>query len=289
MAGLSIMPEMQPPWQARDGLRITGALLELGYRNLRLQTGAPGRGHYGAPPSPGSHPGTPHPGGWDVHSYLRTVPRLFAAARDALGEAPSLMHDVHSRPTVKQAIALVRELETYKLAFLEDPIPPEHYDRLPEIRSASPLPIAVGEQLSSVADAARLITHGGADILRLHLSAIGGVTPARKLVALCELLGVGTAWHGPADVSPVGQAANIALDVTTPAFAIQEGHLYPDAVHEVFPGTLCPRNGYVYPAPEPGWGIDINETLTSKYPPRTGVHERWAAQARSPDGGLFAP
>ena len=151
------------------------------------------------------------------------------------------------------------------------------------------MPIAVGEQVSSVADAARLVLGGGVDLLRLHITAVGGLTPTRKLVALCELTGVKTAWHAPADVSPIGAAANVALDVTTPAFGIQEGHEYNDAAREVFPGTLVTRNGYLYPNDAPGWGIELDERLAAKYPPVTHLHERWSARVRRPDGGIEAP
>jgi mannonate dehydratase len=151
------------------------------------------------------------------------------------------------------------------------------------------MPIAAGEQVSSVADAARIVREGGVDLLRLHVSSVGGLTPARKLVALCELTGVGTAWHAPADVSPIGAAANVALDVTSPAFQIQEGHLYGPAVREVFPGTIVPVNGYLYPNQEPGWGIELDEAQAARHPPETHLHERWAARVRRPDGGLEAP
>ncbi|WP_066361283.1 enolase C-terminal domain-like protein [Herbidospora mongoliensis] len=264
-------------------------LLEAGYRNVRLQTGAPGLGNYGAPGSPNGYPQSPYPDGWDVQRYLWETPHLFEKARQELGEGPGLLHDVHSRLTVKQAIQLARALEPYRLFFLEDPIAPEYYDRLPEVRAAAPMPIAAGEQLGSVADAARLVMNGGVDLLRLHVSAIGGLTPARKLVALCELNGVGTAWHSPADVSPVGAAANIALDVTTHAFQIQEGHVYPDPVVEVFPGTINPVNGYLFPHDAPGWGVDIDESAAAKFPPAKHLHERWAGRVRRPDGGIEPP
>jgi hypothetical protein len=78
-------------------------------------------------------------------------------------------------------------------------------------------------------------------------------------------------------------AANIALDVTTSAFGIQEGHVYADATHEVFPGTPVPVNGYLYPSNAPGWGVDLDEAEAAKYPPETGLHERWAARVRRPD------
>ncbi|XVQ89633.1 enolase C-terminal domain-like protein [Microbispora siamensis] len=272
-----------------ETIEHAAAILADGYRHVRLQTGAPGLGNYGAPGSPGGYPASPYPDGWDVQRYLRETPKLFARARAELGEDPGLMHDVHSRLTVKQAVALARALEPYRLFFLEDPIPPELYDRLPEVREAAPMPIAAGEQVASVADAARLVRDGGVDLLRLHASAVGGLTPARKLVALCELTGVGTAWHAPADVSPIGAAANVALDVTSPAFQIQEGHVYPEAVHEVFPGTISPVNGYLYPSDRPGWGIDVDEAAAARHPPLTHLHERWAARVRRPDGGIEAP
>ena len=260
-----------------------------GYRHVRLQTGQPGLGTYGAPGTRGAYPGAPYPDGWSVDHYLAQTPRLFAAARERLGGDVELLHDVHSRLTPKQAVVLARALEPYRLFFLEDVIAPEHYDRLPEVRAASPVPIAVGELTATVADAARLVTAGGVDLLRCHISAIGGLTPGRKLADLCELSGVQTAWHAPADVSPVGAAANLALDLTSPAFGIQEGHVYPAAVHEIFPGTPVIRAGYAIPSESPGWGIELDEKAAEAFPPVFGGHERWTARVRRPDGAVEAP
>jgi mannonate dehydratase len=270
-------------------LEVAAAIMAEGWTHVRLQTGQPGLGSYGAPGTPGGYPGHPYPDGWDVRHYLRTTPRLFEDARIELGEEVELLHDVHSRLTPKEAVLLARSLEPYRLFFLEDVIAPEHYDRLPEVRAASPVPVAVGEQISSVPDAVRLVRDLGVDLLRLHVSAIGGLTPARKLTALCELLGVRTAWHNPGDVSPLGVAANVALDVSTAAFGIQEANVYGDAVHEVFPGTLVPAGGYLTPSDAPGWGVDLDERAAERYPARPGGFEAWATRVRRPDGGIEPP
>jgi mannonate dehydratase len=100
---------------------------------------------------------------------------------------------------------------------------------------------------------------------------------------------VATAWHGPADVSPIGAAANVTLDVTTSAFGIQEGHVYSDAACEVFPGTLRPFDAHLRPSDAPGWGVDLDERAAAKHPPEPGRHERWSAHVRRPDGGIEAP
>lgn len=264
-------------------------LMAQGFRSVRLQVGQPGLGAYGAPGTPGGYPRSPHPDGWDVERYLRGTPALFAAARDRLGDEVNLLHDVHSRLTPKQAVILARALESYQLSFLEDVIAPEHYDRLPEVRAASPVPIAVGEQIGSVPDAVRLIRDGGVDLLRLHTSSVGGLTPTRKLVALAELLGVRTAFHSPGDISPIGVAANLAVDISTPAFGFQESHTYNEATHEIFPGTPVPADGHLLPSDRPGWGIELDEKAAAAYPPTRFLFERWAAGVRRPDGGLEAP
>jgi mannonate dehydratase len=272
-----------------ETLDLAQGLVAQGWRHLRLQVGQPGRGTYGAPPSGDDYPLRPHPGGWDVDNYLRTTPELFEAARTALGGDVELLHDVHSRLTPKNAIRLARSLEPYGLFFIEDVVPPEYYDRLPEIRLASPVPLAVGEQFSSVPTAVRVVRDLGVDYLRVHVSAIGGLTPARKLAALCELLGVQTAWHSPGDVSPIGVAANIALDMSSHAFGIQESHVYNDATHEVFSGTPCVVHGHLSPSEAPGWGIDVDESAAARFPPSRFAFERWTSQVRGTDGALLSP
>ncbi|MEO3741934.1 enolase C-terminal domain-like protein [Plantactinospora sp. B5E13] len=265
-------------------------LRDEGLRHIRLQTGQPGAGHYGAPAVP--HTTTTdhqYPGGWDVEEYLRRTPELFAAARARLGPDIALLHDVHSRLSPKQAVVLARSLEPYRLYFLEDVIAPEHWDRLPEVRAASPVPLAVGELTTSLTDAARLVLGGGVDFIRSHISGIGGLTAARKIAAAAELVGVRTAWHAPGDTSPIGAAANVALDITSPAFGIQEGHVYTPAVHEVFPGTLRIERGWLRPNEAPGWGIDLDEAAAARFPAGLSGHDAWAARVRGRDGGLIAP
>jgi mannonate dehydratase len=66
-----------------------------------------------------------------------------------------------------------------------------------------------------------LIVNQLIDFIRVHISAIGGITPARKLAALCEAFGVRTAFHGPGDVSPIGHAANVHLTSPVPNFGIR--------------------------------------------------------------------
>jgi len=96
-----------------------------------------------------------------------------------------------------------------------------------------------------------------------------------------------TASHGPGDVSPVGHAANIHLDVASHNFGIQEWVIMPENTREVFPGCPELRNGYVYPNDKPGLGIEINEKLAANFPCNNELPQ-WTL-SRLPDGTPARP
>jgi L-alanine-DL-glutamate epimerase-like enolase superfamily enzyme len=61
-------------------------------------------------------------------------------------------------------------------------------------------------------------------------------------------------------------AANLAVDVSTPAFGYRESHTYNDATREVFPGTPVVRDGHQRPSPEPGLGVGLDEKAAPRFP-----------------------
>jgi mannonate dehydratase len=77
---------------------------------------------------------------------------------------------------------------------------------------------------------------------------------------------VRTAWHGPGDVSPVGHAAQVHLDLTTHNFGIQEAREFSAAEQDVFPGCPTLKGGYYHVTDRPGLGIDVDEKLAAKFP-----------------------
>ena len=102
-----------------------------------------------------------------------------------------------------------------------------------------------------------------------------------------EQFGVRTAWHGPGDVSPVGHACNVHLDLASSNFGIQEWSGFTPLVEEMFPGCPQLKDGYAYVSDRPGWGIDLNEELAAQYPPKADV-VGWT-QTRLVDGTFQRP
>jgi mannonate dehydratase len=226
---------------------------------------------------------------WDPSAYARAIPAPFEHLRLALGDEVALLHDIHERVPPITAIGMARALEPYGLFFLEDPLAPEDNSYFPLLRQQSSIPLAMGELYVNVNEYLPLIQDRLIDFIRVHLSDIGGITPARKLAALCEFFGVRTAWHGPGDVSPVGHAANLHLDLAVPNFGIQEAHRFSDPCREVFPGTPEIRDGMMWGNDRPGLGIDIDETLAARYPyPDHPLNGAWPP-VRLRDGTVQRP
>jgi mannonate dehydratase len=255
-------------------------LLAEGFRHVRCQVAIEGSRTYGAPSTGPT---------FDPAAYRRAVPRLFDHLRAALGDEVELLHDVHERLGPPDVIGLARELEPYRLFFLEDPLSPEDLGWMPRLRARTSVPIAFGELFVNPTEYVPLVTDRLIDFVRAHLSAIGGITPARKLAALCELLGVRTAWHGPGDVSPVGHAANLHLDLACPNFGIQELHRFDERAREVFPGCPEIRDGSLWPNDRPGLGVDLDEAAAARAPfPDDPLEGSWEP-LRTPDGTVIPP
>ncbi len=279
------------PSEVEDEAR---AFIAQGFTHVRCQVAVPGLSTYGVAGALDSE--EPHPyhlrlrqESWDPAAYARAIPALFEHLRLALGDEVELLHDIHERVPPITAIGMARALEPYRLFFLEDPLAPEDNGYFPLLRQQSSIPLAMGELYVNVSEYLPLIQDRLIDFIRVHLSDIGGITPARKLAALCEFFGVRTAWHGPGDVSPVGHAANLHLDLAVPNFGIQEAHRFSEACHEVFPGTPEIRAGMMWPNDRPGLGIDIDETLAARYPyPDHPLNGAWPP-VRLRDGTVQRP
>jgi len=246
--------------------------MEQGFRHVRVQASTPGLAGYGATgtranAAPGEAIGPTNPGAiWESSPYVRMVPKLFEHLRTTLGDEVELLHDVHERVTLNQAINLCKALEPYRLFFLEDPFPPEDNDHFRLLRQQTCVPIAMGELFNTQHEYVPLIKDRLIDFIRIHISQIGGLSPARKVAALSEYFGVRTAWHGPGDASPIAHAAQLALELSIYNFGVHEGSGFPRETQDVFVGCPEVKNGYMLAQEKPGHGIEVDEKAAARYP-----------------------
>jgi mannonate dehydratase len=256
---------------------------EEGYRYIRVQMGGyGGKGAQFVKPE-----GAPDGAYYDPRAYARNMLKMIETVRANMGEEVELLHDIHERLTPIDAVGFAKDVEQFKLFFLEDALAPEDIQWFEHMRQQCTTPIAMGELFNNPHEWRLLIEKRLIDFVRMHISQMGGLTPARDVAIFANMYGIRTAWHGPADTSPVGHAANLHLDVWSPNFGIQEWCRFPEHVYELFPGCPEVRNGYMYPNDRPGLGIDIDEKLAAKYPCTDEV-EQWT-QTRLPDGSPARP
>jgi mannonate dehydratase len=248
-------------------------LMSQGIKAVRMQVGVPGQAAYGAGRAGGveqrqasSASTLPEDEVFEPGPYMRRTLELFEAARKELGPEVELLHDVHERVSPRQAVQFAKDMEQFRLFFLEDLLSPENIDYFKHIREVCTTPLAMGELFNSPHEWSNVIKSSTIDYIRVHVSQAGGLSPARKIASLAEAFQVRTAWHGPGDVSPVGHCANVALDLISYNFGIQEWTFPNERIQEVFQGYPVVKDGYVYANEKPGWGVEIDEKAAAKYP-----------------------
>ena len=246
--------------------------MEQGFRHVRVQVSTPGYAGYGARGTTASGAATEaigptNPGAvWESAPYVRLVPKMFEHLRTKLGDEVELLHDVHERVTLNEAINLCKALEPYHPFFVEDPFPPEQNDHFRLLRQQTSVPIAMGELFNNPREYVPLISERLIDFIRCHVSQIGGLSPARKVAALSEYFGVRTAWHGPGDASPIAHAAQLAIELSSYNFGVHEGSGFPKETQDVFVGCPEVKNGYMLAQEKPGHGIEVNEQAAARFP-----------------------
>jgi mannonate dehydratase len=218
-------------------------------------------------------------------TYLKSVPKLFETVRKRCGDEIELLHDIHERVQPMDAINMIKQLDQYRPFFVEDPFSPENMEWFKQLRASTTVPIAMGELFNNINEFKLPMVNQWFDYIRIHVSQIGGITPAMKVARLGEWFNVKTAWHGPGDVSPVGHAAHAHIDLAVWNFGIQEAVSFSDKMLEVFSGCPTMNKGYMSVNEVPGLGVDINEKEAAKYP--IGTKSNW--MVRKKDGTIIRP
>ena len=266
------------------------AFMEQGFRHIRVQMGGGYGGGGFVPSGEGSRPENGYRGNaFDEERYVDAIPKMFQHVRDKLGWTVKLLHDVHEHLTPALALEFARRMEPLRMFFVEDILPPEQIDYFQQIRALTSTPMAMGELFTHPHEWRPLITDRLIDFIRCRVTAIGGITQAKKIAALCEQFGVRTAWQEGGENDPVNQLAAYHVDLTIPSFGIQEENHFSEKVHEMLPGTANIRGGYLYGSYTPGLGIDINEAIASKYPLVNEHHNADWTTVRGMDGSLVRP
>jgi mannonate dehydratase len=249
---------------------------EQGFKAIRVQTGVPGLGQvYGVATDqkpgarydyePAGRGVAPKEEEWDSRAYMRHIPTIFAAVREEFGPELPLLHDGHHRLTPNQAASLGKSLEPYDLFWLEDCTPGENQEGLRRVRSQTTTPLAIGEIFNTVWDYQTLITEQLIDYVRSAVTHTGGISALKKIMDFAAIYQIKSGFHGPTDISPVGQAAALHLDIAIHNFGIQEYMKHSDDTLEVFKTSYTFEDGLLHPGDNPGLGVEYDDDLAATF------------------------
>ncbi|MEV6899504.1 mandelate racemase/muconate lactonizing enzyme family protein [Amycolatopsis sp. NPDC051372] len=117
------------------------------------------------------------------------------AVREAVGPRFDLMVDANQSLTAAEAIRRTKAFEAVDLLWFEEPLPADDVAGHARLAAATPIPVAVGESLYSVAQFRDYLHRGAASIVQVDVARVGGITPWLKVAHLAEAFNVQVCPH----------------------------------------------------------------------------------------------
>jgi galactonate dehydratase len=226
----------------------------------------------------------------DSNAKLDAVIARVAALREAMGPDFGIAVDFHGRLHRPMAKTLAKELDSFRLMFIEEPVLSEHTEALREIANHTATPIALGERLFSRWDFKKILSDGVVDIIQPDPSHAGGITETKKIAAMAEAYDVGVALHCP--LGPIALAACLQLDAVCQNAVIQEQSLgiHYNKTNDLLdyvsnPDVFAYADGHVAIPTGPGLGITIDEDAVKR---GVAAGHRWRPPAWRHEDGSFA-
>lgn len=184
------------------------------------------------------------------------------AVRQALGDEVEILLDANGgwadAPT---AISAMRRLEEYRPYWIEEPVRADNITAMARIAAALDTPVATGELEATRWAFAGLIERQAADILQPDATVCGGVTEWLKIAHMAAALDIPIAPHYNWDI-------HTQLNAAIPNALFIEYFVRGSDVKvfdEVLQNPIYPKDGYIEPRTEPGFGLVFAADKLERY------------------------
>lgn len=191
---------------------------------------------------------------------LKENEKLVAKTRDLVGDDVEVMLDCYMAFDVEYTIRLARRLKPYNLRWIEEFLIPEDIEGYAQVRQAvNWVSLASGEHLYTRWPFKQLIERRCLDILQPDIHWVGGLTECLRICAMAEAAGLTVILHGGGN-DPYGLHLTYAMPNTPwieyvifspPGIPLEESCRVPL--------SPVPKNGYMKPTDEPGFGLKVEE------------------------------
>ena len=232
-----------PQEVAESGL----ALLEEGYTALKTDPFAREVGQY--------H--TAYVGGYISREGERYGAEIISTLRDAVGPDVEILIDAHGHYNVATAMRCIRVLEPYDITWFEEPVPPEGYDALRQIRDQTHVDLCVGERLYTRWDFLPVLQNRLANYIMPDVCWTGGISELKKIATMAEAFFVPVSPHNA--MGPIQILAGGHTMVTVPNFyRLEIASLMNPHHNQCIDPPLDIREGTLYLSDRPGLGAELN-------------------------------
>ncbi len=184
--------------------------------------------------------------------------------RESIPKEMELACDMHGRYDAATAKRVAKELEPFRLLWLEEVVPPENIDAMADIRHSTSTPIATGENLYLRWGYRELLSKNAVDIIQPDFQKAGGLSEGRKIANMAQAYYLPVAPH--CVVSPIGMMSTAHVCASIPNFLVCEWHWinFPDLWKNWVKEGEIIQKGYVTVTDKPGLGVDMNEEVARK-------------------------
>jgi galactonate dehydratase len=188
----------------------------------------------------------------------RQAMELTALVRETAGPDVELLIDAHGRFDVPTAIRLGQALDEFgDIHWYEEPVPPESYRALEQVRERVRVPISVGERLHTRWDFVPILENGLADFIMPDVTWTGGISELKKIATMAEAYYVPISPHDAA--GPVNLVAGGHVMATVPNFYRIESSRHDLSSYNQFLTTPLDNTGGRLTLPAgPGLGLDFD-------------------------------
>jgi L-alanine-DL-glutamate epimerase-like enolase superfamily enzyme len=192
----------------------------------------------------------------DVELVLRT--------REAIGPAPRLRVDANESWSPSTAMRILRRMGDAHLEYVEQPILMHDIDGLAHIRRHSGVPVAANQSSWGRHAILEIIRKNAADVLMTDPHQEGGLMAFKKVLALCEIAGLGFVNHA-FNVTTITFSSHVQVLSTSGACILAlQGHpdyLADDYVQE----PISYSGGKIEVGNRPGLGVELDRDKVRRY------------------------
>lgn len=189
-------------------------------------------------------------------------------ARASVGPDFRLMIDCYMALTLPYAITLARALEPYNIYWLEECLPPDDYDGCTTLKATVTSCLFTGGEHEYTRYGHReLIARKCFDILQPDMTWVGGLTEARRIVAMAAAYDLPVIPHGSSIFSYHLQYAFTNCPMAEFLIMSPAADRIVPIFGELFIDEPLPSGGYLELPDKPGWGVELNrDTLNLQRP-----------------------